>query len=494
MTAPAAPGLPARFEERLPHLLARLTALLIAWLGLTVLVGWAAGWDSLVRLGAGFPALSPNAALTLLGAAAALGAVDHGSRRIARFAATVVIVISSLTFLQYLLNLDFGIDRLLLPTDAELPGVRYPGRMAAGSALCLMFSGTALLALSVNRHTDAIDITAGVLGVTVASVGGIVLLGYLTGVLQELRHSVVAGMSLYGALGLLLLGSSIVAIAWRRDMALATLPRWSAAAIAMAGVTATALFWKALVQRDEERLDERLGYEAAVARQSVAAQIDALIKDLGRLGRRTGQLSLAAWTDDATAAVRDIDLYEAVAWIDRDDQLRAVVPWTAAAWVDRLRQGERSGAVDTVRMHGYPTDPVSAELVESETLLAVRVAACGDSTCTGKLAGFINLERLFTRAIGTSDRDLCLTVSTGGRTLFARDETSCRRGTRRGYAYLAVGPLSWTLTVAPTPLLLSATSSPLPIVLLCLGVVVSGLMATSLRLAQTSWQLAREAE
>lgn len=484
---------PGSFEERFPRTLARTTAIILIVIGVMVLVGWAVGSDALIRLRRGYPPQYPNAALALIGAGIALGAVERGRRQLARIGAAVAIAIGGLTFLQYLLGFNLGIDTLLLPA-ADLE-VRYPGRMAAGSALGLLLGGIALLALSVEQHTDAVDIVAGVLGVTVAVVGGLVLAGYLTGVLQELRQGFVAGMSLLGSLSLFLLGTSIVALAWRRDMALSTLPRWSAPAVGVAGVTATLLLWRALVQHDVERLEERLGYEAATARQAVAAQIDALIKDLSRLGRRTGQLPLPDWTADATDALRDVDLYDAVAWIDQRDSLRAVVPWTALARVDGLRRARQSAAIDTVRLHGFATDPVSAELLDDHRVLAVRVAACTTpASCNGELAGFINLNRLFVRTLGDGRRDFCTTVSTGGRIIFARQGADCRSDSRFGIAWLGVGRLAWTLTTSPSTALLSASTSPLPVVLLCLGLVVSGLLATSIRQTRTSWKLAREIE
>ena len=476
-------------------MLARLTSHTLAALGVIALIGWVAGIEPLVRLGDDQPPLYPNGAIALIGAAIALRALQAGRRRLAQVGIALLILIGGLTLLQYVAGFDAGIDRWLLADEFIPQGTRYPGRMAAGAALCLLFAGVALFSLTYERQRDLIDIIAGVLGVTVAAVGGIVLLGYLSGILQTLRTSAVAGISLYDSVGLFLLGSSIVALAWRRDMALSTLPRWSAAAVGVAGVTITMLFWKALVQHDDDRVAERFRYEATVARQAVSSQIDGLIKELGRLGRRTGQLSLPNWTSDADASVRDIDLFEAIAWIDSTNRIQAVAPWTAVSRVERLAGSGQSRAVDTVRVHGFATDPVSAELMDDDRLLAVRIAACSErDSCDGVLAGFINLQRLFTRALGTTDPGLCITVSTGGRTLFARAVEDCVPGAASGFAYLGVGPLSWTLSAGPTTSLLSETTSPLPMVLLCLGIVVSGLMATSLRLAQTSWQLARVAE
>lgn len=492
MPALSVNGLPDGFEERFPRLLARGSAALAALIGGLALTGWATGTEPLVGP-AHSPPLYPNAAIALIGAAVSLRVVDTEHRLLARIGAGLAVIIGGLTLLQYLTGASFAIDRLLLPETAVLPN-RIPGRMPAGSALCLFLSGIGLLCLTLTRENDAVDIVAGVLGVTVAGIGGIVLLGHLSGVLQSLRTSMVAGISLPGSVALFLIGSSIVALAWRRDMALAHLPRWSPAAIGIAGVTATVLFWRALVQHDNDQLAERLRYEAAEARQAVATQIDGLVKDLSRLGTRTGQLALENWTSDAATTMRDVDAHHAIVWRDSTDSIRAVVPSSRGSEVERLAGSRRSTAVDTVLVHGTATDPLSAELLEENRVLALRVAACPEpGRCSGVVEGYIVLANVFRRALGGGDPEHCITISTGGRVLFAREENRCA-GDLQGFAYLGVGPLNWTLAAGPTPGLVQTTTSPLPVVLLCLGIVVSGLMATSLRLAQTSWQLARTAE
>src|SRR4030095_4427867 len=101
----------------------------------------------------------------------ALLALDRGEVHLVQTGAVMALTLGTLTFLQYVLGLDFHIDTLLLPANWEV-STRFPGRMTAASALCLMLAGIAQLALSVRRRTDALDITAGVFGVTIATIGG----------------------------------------------------------------------------------------------------------------------------------------------------------------------------------------------------------------------------------------------------------------------------------------------------------------------------------
>ncbi|MHB1330068.1 MAG: hypothetical protein ACYC2K_17860, partial [Gemmatimonadales bacterium] len=101
-------------------------------LGLVVLVGWAIDSAGLVRLLDGYPPLVPNAAIALVGAGLGLTGLERDRGEVARFGASVALLVGTLTFSQYVLGIDLGIDGIFLPRDGhELLSGRAPGRMAA---------------------------------------------------------------------------------------------------------------------------------------------------------------------------------------------------------------------------------------------------------------------------------------------------------------------------------------------------------------------------
>ena len=473
-------------------------------------VGWI-GW-ALLSVGAGTLALwalpgvrarfslspaplYPNEAIGLIGLAAGLLGLAYGRRALALLGGGIAAAVGGVTLIQYLSGTGFGIDRALLTELGALAaGERFPGRMTAASALSLLLAGISLLTLTTAR-SGAAAILAGILGVTVATLGGMVVVGYATGMLAELRSGFVAGMAPVGALAYAGIGASLVAVAWDYDRPVATLPRWFAPAVTIACLTATFLVWRALVTRDTEQLSDQLVHEAVAARQALRIRIDALVKSLGRLAARTEQLSAPEWTTDAERMVRDVDAYRALVWTGPDGATRQVVPTlTGDAELARRYAEQATTPVDTVVGMHYVNDPLSAAVLDGGRLLAVQVAACLDGQCEGRVLALFDLDRIFAATLDESGRYGCVTVASAGRELRHPRGTGCRADRMAGHAFMAVGSQSWTITVQPTTLMLAASGSTLPTMILLLGIVVSGLLGASLRLAQRSWWLARRME
>ncbi|MHB1329510.1 MAG: ATP-binding protein, partial [Gemmatimonadales bacterium] len=403
------------------------------------------------------------------------------------------LLVGTLTFSQYVLGIDLGIDGIFLPRDGhELLSGRAPGRMAAMSALSLTLAGVGLLALLADVRSSTLAILAGVAGATVGTLGGTVVVGYATGALTDLRHGVVAGMSAYESVAFLLLGWGMVGYAWQHDRPVRSLPSWLAPAVGFGGLTTALLVWKGLTSLEADRLDDRLSVEASVVRQRVAVEIDGLVKDLDRLARRAIRLP-AFWDVDAQAALREGSVYAAVGWIGADGVVRRAVPTTAAPMIaDIVKQGVTPVA-DTVRLLRYPAETVSAGLLQDGRFLALRVASCDDDSCAGDMVGFFDLAAVLQSGLSAPRREICLTITTGQLQLMADDRPECVPG-RGASAYLAVGSMSWTITASPTDAMLASAGSALSAVVLGLGVIVSALLTVSLRLAQRSWGLAREVE
>ncbi len=470
------------------------TAWILLMVGGAALVSWVVPPIRGLAIGAQSP-LYPNEAVGLVGAGLALLALAWKRRGLALAGGMIAALVGGLTLFQFVSGVDLGIDRVLLGgLGPILDGARFPGRMTASSALGLFFAGVSLVALVGARGSGAVAIVAGVFGATVAALGGAVIFGYATGMLAAFQSGGVAGGSPLGALALSALGGSIVAVAWDSDRPVATLPRWFAPAVTIACLTATILIWRALVSRDSEQLNQQLVHEAVAVRQALRIRIDALVKSLGRLAARTGQLTRAEWTTDAERMVRDVAAYRAVVWTDPSGAVRVVPDLTRDGALARQVADLGNPVVDTVVGLRYLDDPRSASLVDQGRQLTVRVAACLDGRCRGRVLGLFDLHRLFAATLDETGRYGCVTVATAGRVLRASPDDHCRNDRQAGQTFMAVGSNSWTVTVRPTEQMLAANGSTLPTVILLLGILVSGLLGASLRLAQRSWDLARRAE
>ncbi len=119
----------------------------------------------------------------------------------------LVILISLLTLLQYIFNIDFGIDQLFFQESLNSVATSAPGRMAPNTALAFLFVGSALLLINL-PYPNYLPAQLFTVGVFLISFLG--LLGYIYGNAYFYHFSKsYTGMALHTALTFILLGLGI---------------------------------------------------------------------------------------------------------------------------------------------------------------------------------------------------------------------------------------------------------------------------------------------
>jgi diguanylate cyclase (GGDEF)-like protein/PAS domain S-box-containing protein len=194
--------------KNLLRLLTLLCALLVSLIGISVLVGWATGNETLMRVLPGFVRMKANAALGFVAAGFSLLLLVYPTphrRLLSRFLAVVTLAIGALTLLEYRFHLDFKIDQLLFtdPVAASL----FRGRMAATTGSNLMLSGLALLFITGGRR---VRILAQVIANLLAGISFVAIVGYLYGVQIFYGSSFYTAMALHTGAGFLILSAGLV--------------------------------------------------------------------------------------------------------------------------------------------------------------------------------------------------------------------------------------------------------------------------------------------
>jgi PAS domain S-box-containing protein len=204
---------------------------LACFLGATALVGWWSGVPALTLDLAGLPPMAANSGLmaVLLGASlmlAALAAAPPGSAArsrapawatgarvvIGKVCAGVAGVIAALTLVEYVLEIELGLDRVLADPGGSLAQARYPGRPSLLSAATFLFTAMALLIHDPplehrRRLVELLGLASGLVAVLAA-------LGYLFGVPElygSLSGPASPGMGVPTVFALLALDIGIVA-------------------------------------------------------------------------------------------------------------------------------------------------------------------------------------------------------------------------------------------------------------------------------------------
>jgi PAS domain S-box-containing protein len=177
-----------------------------------VLLGWALDIIVLKRLIPAFVSMKPLTALSIFLAGSALWLLrdrelQPWKMRLGLILAILVMAIGCITFLEYILKFDSGVD-LWLFRDAVLhEGGLYSGRPAPATAFCIVLLGVALLTLRRNSLW-----LTNISALSILSIGLLAVIGYIFGVSSFYSVEPYSHMALHTALVLLVLAIGILSV------------------------------------------------------------------------------------------------------------------------------------------------------------------------------------------------------------------------------------------------------------------------------------------
>jgi PAS domain S-box-containing protein len=204
-----------RADSPVPGLdVSRIAGCTVIVIATVVLGGWAFGAEGLTRFVPGFPPMMPNtaASLVFIGLALCLAGpmtARPSAAHFGRLLAVIPLAVGVATLLEYLLGVDLGIDRLLLPSTINVSISSYPGRTSPHSAAALTLLGCALIWLDARTPRGRIP------SQLLASGSGLIALVALTGALYGasglygITHH--TGMGLNSALAVLVATTGVLA-------------------------------------------------------------------------------------------------------------------------------------------------------------------------------------------------------------------------------------------------------------------------------------------
>ncbi|MDX2243701.1 MAG: PAS domain S-box protein [Leptolyngbyaceae cyanobacterium bins.302] len=198
--------------------LAQNLSLAVIAIGIVVIVGWVFDQSVLKTVLFGFPTMKFNAALCFIFSGSSLWLWQQqlkiknekfkkSTQSLIFSGASLIILITSLTLIQYGLNLNLGIDQLLMQQPEPTGSLAVPGRMAPNTALAFLLAGSALL--SMNRRHPKFGL-AHSLAILIWLISLIGLLGHIYGSVYFYTAGSYTGMALHAAIGLQLLSLGIL--------------------------------------------------------------------------------------------------------------------------------------------------------------------------------------------------------------------------------------------------------------------------------------------
>ena len=223
-------------------------------LGLVVVYGWHTRTLTLIQVLPTFVPMQYNTALGFVCCGAGLLLAGCRLQRWSFMAGSMAAIVGGLTLLEYIANVNLGIDELLMKHDITVR-TSQPGRMAPNTAVCFTLVGIALTLPSHRSRRHSVFRV--ILASLSLGLGVVALSGYITQLETAYGWGNLTRMAVHTSVGFIVVSSGLVVLVWSYDLeGDSWLPRWMPIPTCIAILTATICFWQALVAENQRFLEQ----------------------------------------------------------------------------------------------------------------------------------------------------------------------------------------------------------------------------------------------
>jgi len=235
-----------------PRMTGALCGILAILLGIIVLLGWAIHSPFLIQAAPDLAPMQRNTAVSFALIGLALLGILWSKSRLTLITSAIAATFGAATVFAYLFGANFGIDEFL--------GAAYittqtssPGRMSPTTALCfiVLAAGFVLAQTSLRAHGSSV---LGVTGLLVAAVGAACLIGVISGTSGAFAWGNLTRVALPTAVGFLILGIGVTAVAWGLTRSALGEPAWVPIGASFLVITVRIGLWQAFSRRNPTQL------------------------------------------------------------------------------------------------------------------------------------------------------------------------------------------------------------------------------------------------
>ena len=486
---------------------------LLALYGLTVLAGWAGGNLALVQPRSYDAVLPANACVCLVFLSLAPLAFALGWRRSGVSLGALGTLLAGVSLLEAPLQLNLGIDNLLINHEALVAG-SHIGRLPAALATVLLLAGMLLIWQGLRPTDHRRPIWTALLGSLCGAYGLTGLLGYRTGLNAVEFWLTYAQLGPHTALMLIVLGTALLLLAVKDSPDGANAgPVWLWLPVVVYGATLTITFWIALRQRELSYTNSTTlltsNNIAALFNGEAESHISSLSR-MARLWTKSPGTTQQEWEADAAEYLRDFEGYRSIMWVDTGLHTRWYWPHRGnedAPLYDHAVNSVRRTAIAAASQSRGAAIAAPLESPLQPPSFAVYSTVMREAS----LAGFIVGEFYYDKFFDVIDRRLNLSRRYQF-TVSVSQPTAPAVATRELKVYATMTPVEniderlrqtvsyrllgqhLTLSLAPRPGYLNSNRQYLPELALFSGLGLSALFGLVVNLAQSARRRQRAAE
>ncbi|QNH01086.1 sensor domain-containing diguanylate cyclase [Pseudomonas sediminis] len=258
--------------------------------------------------------------------------------------------------------------------------------------------------------------------------------------------------------------------------------------------SASVLLWRQIESVQQQRVDERVSYQA----RSLARQLEstlhlevASLERIARLWNSLGRLPRASWDEEVERALRGFPAYQSIQWVGPDLHMRWLLPVAGneAALNFRLYPEHPNYALAMeARESGEQRFSNSFDLVQGGRGFVLYTPLYrelnGSKVFDGFLQGVFRVEPLMLQLLTQIDRQAFnLELLENGHSLFRHSAATDNTPHSLQLGLSLLNNQGFSLRLSPTEELLDQLDSPLPDVVLGASLTISLLLVAALALA-----------
>lgn len=316
---------PIEFEKQI-SLFVKCSAVVFSIVGLAAMWGWMSHNSFLVQIRPEYSSMKFNSALSFVLSGLALLLCERGYYRLPALIALLGIVLPVLTLVEYLYGTNLGIDDLFITPFIETK-VHYIGRMAPNTATGFVFGHFAILLYALKRPLSrAEEVMLALVGSLIFALGTVPLIGYLGGIETAHTWGDFAGMALPTSICFVLMGCVLIACAWKQSTAM---PFWLGIPVATGFLVIALSIWLAVKSYEDIRFEQNLQFEADYVSGRATDKLTAFYLAVDRIANRWmvgGGTPRPVWESDAAGYIKGYPFLKALERIDANGYLQWIVP------------------------------------------------------------------------------------------------------------------------------------------------------------------------
>ncbi|MEO4049294.1 diguanylate cyclase [Pseudomonas sp. CAU 1711] len=259
--------------------------------------------------------------------------------------------------------------------------------------------------------------------------------------------------------------------------------------------TASLTLWYQLERDQQQRIEERVGYQARSLARQLESTLHTEVESLARIARlwnSLGRLKRGDWETEALLALHDFPAYQSVQWLGPDLRMRWLLPLEGneAAMQFRLTAGHPNYLLAMqARDSGEQRFSNSFQLAQGGrgfilyTPLYLQDAS-GQREFDGFLQGVFRVEPLMEQLLSQLNGDsFSVRLLENGQSLYSRERPDSLPGMAFDVPLSLLNNDAFSLQLSPTESLLQQLATPLPQVVLGAGLTICLLLVAALALA-----------